>query len=190
MPPEFRSRRPSRSPASDDPKADPLDPVVIKLLTKAASRLSRQPGFSPADQPDLRQVLLERLLARRRAFDPRRGSWRAFAATVIARQAESLRRDRFALKRDPRRTSAAWTDWDEDRRLPKPNPGPADQDLRMDVAAVVVGLPPKLRELADRLGHEPLAAAARSLAIPRRTARDRLRRIRLRFERAGLEIYL
>ena len=181
-------RHPSPRPPGDR-TADPLDPVVIKLLARAAARLSRQPGFTPADRADLEQALRERLLIRRRAFDPRRGSWRAFAATVIARQAESLRRDRHALKRDPRRESAARSDWGDDRRLPRADPGPADLDLAMDVAAAVAGLPPKLRELADRLAHEPLAAAARTLGIPRRTARDRLRRIRQRFERAGLAIY-
>jgi hypothetical protein len=172
------------------PSPDVLDPVVVRLITAAAARLSRQPGFSRSDRADLEHALLERLLARRRFFNPRRGSWRAFAATVIDRQAESIRRDRFALRRDPRRESTAWSDWSDDRRLPKANPGPADQDLRTDVAAVVAGLPPKLRELAERLCHEPLAAAARSLGIPRRTARDRLRRIRLRFEEAGLAIYV
>jgi RNA polymerase sigma factor (sigma-70 family) len=190
MPRRLRPDRPTQHRPSDHSATDPLDPVVVKLLTKAATQLSRQAPFSRADQPDLQQALLERLLARRKSFDPRRGTWRSFAATVIDRQADSLCRDRFALKRDPRRESDAWADWDDGRRLPGANPGPADHDLRMDVAAVVAGLPPKLRELADRLCHEPLAAAARSLGIPRRTARDRFRRIRLRFEEAGLAIYV
>ncbi len=190
MPRSPRSSQSSSNPASTRPTANPLDPVVVKVVTRTAARLSRETGFDPADRPDLEQALMERLLARRRAFDPRRGSWRAFAATIIDRQAESIRRERFALKRDPRRESAAWSDWSDDRRLPKADPGPADHDLRMDVATVVAGLPPKLRELADRLCHEPLAAAARSLGIPRRTARDRFRRIRVRFEGAGLAVYV
>lgn len=170
--------------------ADLLDPVVIKIIRSQARRVCRHPGFNISDLPDVEQTLMMGLAARRPFFRPRRGAWRAFAKTVVGNLAASLRSSRLALCRSPGRESESRGDWSADRRRPNLETGlPGDTDLRIDLSKVLGGLPPNLQSLAALLGQCSLATAARRLGIPRRTARDRLRRLRECFDRAGLREY-
>jgi DNA-directed RNA polymerase specialized sigma24 family protein len=177
----IRRRPPSPAPAvAVAPAHAVLDAVVVALARRASAALSRRPGFVPADRDDIEQALFAAVHRSRRRFRPARGSWRAFAATVIARRAASLARDRRA----PSRAGpghAPLEDVTRDRRRPRPSADPADAvPLAIDVARVLAAGPPVLRAVAERvMGGETLTRAAKALGVARTTARDQLRR---RFE--------
>ena len=63
-------------------------------------------------------------------------------------------------------------------------------ELAQDVADIVAGLPPELRELAEALKTESISQIARRTGLPRRTINARVRQLRERLERAGLKNYL
>jgi len=63
-------------------------------------------------------------------------------------------------------------------------------ELVHDVAAVLAKLPPKLRDLCERLKHHSITEVAQQLGIPRTTLHDAIGRLRQHFEDAGLRDYL
>ena len=64
------------------------------------------------------------------------------------------------------------------------------KDLTEDVAHLMSQMPPHLRDLCRRLQNQPLAVIARELGVPRTTLQESVRKIRRRFEDAGLRDYL
>ena len=56
--------------------------------------------------------------------------------------------------------------------------------------SVLDRLPPKLRDLAERLKGDSLSQIARDTGVPRTTLYESVRRLRQIFERAGLGKYL
>jgi DNA-directed RNA polymerase specialized sigma24 family protein len=179
-------RRSKRQPAAHPSHPSLLDPVVVALVRRAANGLCRRRVFPWADRSDLEQDLFAHLLRARPRFRPARGSWRAFAAAVVARRAATLARDRRTRhRRLP--TVGLTTDLDRDGRQRTTPADPADiVPLAVSVAAVLADAPPTLKTLAERLAHEPLSVAARALGIGRGAARGRLARLRRRFEDANL----
>lgn len=64
------------------------------------------------------------------------------------------------------------------------------EQLRLDASIVLSGLPEKLRQIAMLLLTESKVNAAKKLGIPRTTLNDAAKRIRTKFEDAGLGDYL
>jgi len=63
--------------------------------------------------------------------------------------------------------------------------------LQMDMDAVVAGLPPELRQVADMLRSHSVAEVARKLGIPRRTFREKyLAQLRKVFAAHRMDDYL
>ena len=62
--------------------------------------------------------------------------------------------------------------------------------LVQDLAEAMAKLPDKLRELAERLKTETVSEIARDKGIARTTLNESVRRLRRRFENAGLKEYL
>ena len=61
----------------------------------------------------------------------------------------------------------------------------------MDMNAVLIGLSPELRQVADMLRTQSVAEVARDLGIPRRTFRDRhLAQLREAFAANRMDDYL
>jgi RNA polymerase sigma-70 factor (ECF subfamily) len=166
---------------------DFLDPFITRLVRHKASQLLRLPGFTESDRADLQQNLLVKLIASRHHYRRRKGTWHAYAATVLDRQAATLARDRKAQKRRPDR-EVPFTDHFSDLRRPLPSED--SLDLVLDLKALWETLSVQDRQLAELLLQESTTSAAKSLGISRRTCRDRLKKMRRRFEAAGLEDYL
>lgn len=164
------------------------DPVIMALVRRAAAAVCRRLGFTAADRDDVTQALFTTLHQSYRRYRPRRGAWRAYAATVIARRAATLARDRRSPRRAPGARSLSDRDVPRDRRRPAPSADPADTvPLALDVARVLADAPPGLRALAERLmAGERLTPAAKAEGIPRGTARGRLARLLRRFDDPGL----
>jgi DNA-directed RNA polymerase specialized sigma24 family protein len=175
------ARRPKPPPAvaADQPLQDP---VIVALIRRAAAGLCRRPGFTPSDRTDIEQTLFAATHRARRRFRPARGTWLAFAATVIARRAASLARDRAAPRRAGR--MGPLRDLGRDGRRPMPSIDPAETvPLALDVEQVLAAAPPNLRALAERLmAGERVTAAARDLEVARSTVRGWVGQLRQRFE--------
>ena len=60
----------------------------------------------------------------------------------------------------------------------------------MDLDELLQSLPEDLREMCDRLKNDSISQVARELGIPRSTLRDRVCKIRRRFEQSELQKYL
>jgi len=167
------------------------------------------PGFSPSDREDIEQELRLKLLMHFAGYDPRQGHWHAFVTALVERQAANLLRAKRAEKRDHRSVRSLSMEVAEDAEE-----GPVEladtisprhlasrlgratreerelAELAMDVSDVIAGLPPELRELAQRLKTDSLSQIARDLGVPRTTLADRVRKLRRCFEQAGLRDYL
>ena len=178
-----------------------IDPFVSRLVQAKAREVSRQPGFSPSDAPDIEQELLTKVAERQITYLPGRGHPEAFAQTIVESKSATLVRDRRAAKRPP--PSVASLDQppaDERLRLIDLLPatasrtrvpsGEPDPDLSIDVVIVLKSLPTDDQALCGQLMTGTLSEAARELGRPRSTLQKAVARIRRRFEDAGLKIYL
>ncbi|MCX7428988.1 MAG: hypothetical protein NTW96_25600 [Planctomycetia bacterium] len=55
---------------------------------------------------------------------------------------------------------------------------------------MMVTLPDRLRDLAERLKSQTISKIARDIGVPRTTLNESVRRLRQRFENGGLKDYL
>ncbi|HEY8506670.1 MAG TPA: sigma-70 family RNA polymerase sigma factor [Gemmataceae bacterium] len=189
---------------SEQPERADFDALTRELIRSIAWRMVGRAGLSAADVEDLEQELVLRLLQRISAYRPGRGKRAAFVTTVLRHLSSNLLRDRGAGRRDYRRharatgehgAAATFGEGVEDT-APAARRGRCRRgaeelaDLVADLGDVLAGLPPDLRELAERLKVESVAGAARALGIARTTVYTSLRRLRKHFEQVGLQHYL
>ena len=179
---------------------EPLTPYLTALIEVKARQLVGKTGYTQDDIKDIEQDLTQDLLERLPNFDPAKASLNTFADRVVGRRICNLLRDRQAAIRDYRREAFslnAEIETDEGSierhefisqdevdlltgRYDRPSAERAS--LQMDLEAVLAGLSPELRQVADMLRTQSVAEVARELGIPRGTFRDRyLERLREAF---------
>ena len=83
------------------------------LIRTKARRLCRRPGFTTSDEGDIEQELWTHLVEQEPKFDATR-DWRKFVSFIADKRCSSIRRDRFAEKRDPRREEFSLDEWVRD----------------------------------------------------------------------------
>lgn len=83
------------------------------LIRTKAKRLCRRPGFTTSDEGDIEQVLWTHLVEQEPRFDPTR-DWMTYVSFISDKRCSSIRRDRFAEKRDPRREEFSLDAWVRD----------------------------------------------------------------------------
>jgi len=183
-----------------DQKNETLTPYLTTLVECKARQLIGKAGYLSDDFEDIKQELSRDLLERLPKFDPAKASINTFADRVAGHKMKSLMRDRQAAMRDWRREAFSLneeieTDEGETARHEFISQDEADLNTgrydrpeveracrQMDVAAVLDGLPPELRRVAEMLMTQSVAEVARELGIPRGTFRDRyLERLREAF---------
>ncbi len=186
-----------------------LTPYLTALIECKARQLVGKAGLTQDDIKDIEQELTRDLHERLPKFEPAKASLHTFADRVVGRRICNLLRDRQAEKRDWRREAFslnAEIETDEgatarhefisqdevDLRTGRYDRTAAERAQRtMDVAAVLDGLTPELREVADMLMTQSVAEVARELGIPRGTFRDRyLERLREVFVAKRVDEYL
>ncbi len=185
-----------------------LDQHAVRLVRHKARQLIRRPEFTASDRTDIEQELFLDLLTRLPRFDATRAKRTTFVDRVVNNRVATLLEARTAAKRNPARCVASLdADANDDEGHAEPVWATLDQrmgrsdgrtprddarlrDLRFDVGAAMSDLPEDLRDLAGHLSRQTPTEVARANGVPRRTVRDRIARIRGRFERAGLRIYL
>ena len=186
-----------------------LDPFVKRLVRRKAQQLAGRAGIPRSDRQDIEQHLYLVLVKQWHRFDPQTGHLQAFVTTVVERAVANVFRDRLAEKRDRRRCNVslsamtsvgeegeeklAETLTADEHRSRMGERVRSDQELfefAEDVEALLLGLSPPLRKICRLLMHHSISAVARKTKIARTTLNDTLRRLRQRFEDAGLQNYL
>ena len=178
------------------------------IVRKKVRQIIGCAGFKKQDRDDLEQELIARLLQSLKSFDPDVAHRKSFVTAVVERAVATILRDAQAEKRDPRRigslhvlvevsddgpTELAEMVGDREynaRRCRDPRSAEDLSQLTSDLAGVLAALPTELRDLAERLKSHSIAEIARDLGVPRTTLNDTVRRLRQRFEQAGLRAYL
>ena len=183
---------------------DGVDQYAVWLIQTKARQLAGRYGFSSSDREDLGQELMLDLLRRMRNFDPARAKRSTFVCRIVEHKVASLIQHQKAAMRDYRRNgpllSDEATDCDgkpvelaEARDSQTNRPGRSDQEaleLALDVAAVVSSLPEDLRDLCLRLQTQMMNRISRETGVPRPVLRQKIARLRDRFETSGLRDYL
>lgn len=170
---------------------EPLTPYLTALIEVKARQLVGKAGYTQDDIKDIEQDLMQDLLDRLPKVDPAKASLNTFADRVVSRRICNLLRDRQAGIRDWRREAYSldeeietdegttarheFISQDEvDLRTGRYDRPEAERArLQLDVEAVLAGLTPELREVAEMLRTQSVAEVARELGIPRGTFRDR-----------------
>lgn len=178
------------------------------IIRKKVRQMIGRAGFTQQDIPDLEQELFARLLQSLKSFDPSQGHRNVYVTAVVERSVVTMLRDAQAEKRDPQRvcslhlhvqisdgspTELAETIGDREynaRRCCSPRSGEELAELVNDLADVLDSLPDDLRDLAERMKTQSISAIAREAGVPRTTLSSAVRRLRQRFEKAGLREYL
>jgi RNA polymerase sigma-70 factor, ECF subfamily len=186
--------------------ANDIDPFVRDLIRRKARQIIGRAGLTAQDREDVEQELLLRAIRRLSGRDPQQAHAPAFIITVINHLVANLLRDRGTRRppssphslaapiltpEGPMDLAAAMGRRELEARLGVGGRSDAElAQLVADVADVVAGLPAELRELAERLKTQSVAEIARDLSVPRMTLYQKVRLLRMRFERAGLKNYL
>ena len=190
------------------PCAPRLGRFEFGIVKRKVRQIIGRAGYTRQDKEDLEQELLTRLLQGLRSFDPDVAHRKSFVTAIVERAVATILRDAEAQKRDHRRISSlqrlvnltdegptelAETIGDREyngRRCRDPR---SDEDLAQlvtDLAEVIDSMPDELCDLAKRMKTQSISAIAREIGVPRTTLNDAVRRLRQRFEQAGLRDYL
>jgi RNA polymerase sigma factor (sigma-70 family) len=182
-----------------DDTTNSIDPQIDRLLRAKARKLIGHAGLRHQDYEDVVQHLAAGLVPRMRSFDPSQGDRRNFVCRLLQRLGAKLLRYLRAEKRNPHRLRPLQgADFGEPHAGPeatvharrlgrKPAETVKQTDLAIDVASVMETLTPGERALAEKLLESgSIAEAARALGKPRTSLYTALRRLRQRYERAGL----
>lgn len=166
-------------------------------------------GFVEADRQDLEQEMVIDLLRRLPRFDPSLSKRETFITRVVEHHVATIVESQKAGIRDYRRNAGSLDERRADAEG-KTSEGPPildqaeyvretiatahrDEDLhalRMDMGRVMRELPIDLRALCERLQTSTVTDISKETGVPRGTVYEAVRKIRTRFERAGLAAYL
>lgn len=184
------------------------DRFVRGIIRRKVRQLIGLAGFTHQDRDDLEQELYVRLLQAMRRFDPERAHRNAFVTAVIERFVANVLRNKRAQKRNDQgrvslnvfievagegQTELAQTigDRELDARLGRERRSEDSlRDLMLDMAAVIATLPRQWQTLLELRKKHSMTEAAEQMGVPRTTLNEWMRRIRRRFEDAGMEHYL
>ncbi|MBI5763660.1 MAG: sigma-70 family RNA polymerase sigma factor [Planctomycetes bacterium] len=171
-----------------------------------AKQIVQNNGTRFGDKYDVEQELKMYLLSRKHKYDPKRGALSTFVAMVITSCVREMFRKADQAKRKPPTPlrsldkTECHSDGDEVSRgeLLAPNDGRrrlgtgdgllADVETKAAFNEAMATLPPRLREVADRLKWQSEAAVARAMSVSKQWIRSAREQIRLHFEKHGLGI--
>lgn len=190
-------------------KHEQLTEYTMTLVHCKARQLVGKAGYTPDDIKDIEQDLIQDLLERLPKFDPAKATLNTFAARVVERRLCNLLRHRHTEMRDPRREAFSLNEEVETDDGPMerhetigqeeidPFTGRCHQPaaervhLQMDLDAIIAGLSPELRQIADLLRTLSVAEVARELGISRRTFREKhMAQLRAIFAASRMDDYL
>jgi RNA polymerase sigma factor (sigma-70 family) len=178
------------------------------IIRRKIGQLIGRAGFTKQDRETLEQDLLVRVLQSLPKFNPEVAHRNKFITTVVERYVANILRNKQAGKRDHRRvtslnvmieitdegpTELAQTigERELDARLGRERRSEVELvQLALDMADVIATLPESWQILLELRKTQTMTEIADELGVPRTTLNDWMRRIRTRFEKAGMQDYL
>lgn len=185
-----------------------IDRFTRGIIRRKVKQLIGRAGFLPQDREDLEQELFVRVLQSLPRFNPGKAHRNTFITTVVERYVANILRNKQANKRDHRRigslnvtieftedgpTELAQTigERELDARIGRRRRTDEElAQLAIDLADVIATLPEAWQTLLELRKTQTMQEIASELGVPRTTLNDWMRRIRQRFERAGMRDYL
>jgi RNA polymerase sigma factor (sigma-70 family) len=174
----------SRKAAQTGPSAIDLEHELSRgfartLIRAMVINTSQRLRLTREDREDFEQTLAMGLVQRFSQFDAQRATWEGFALVVL-RSCLSTEIKRFCRERQREPIAVENCDEflsDDDREQKQ-------TELQLDLQSLLARLSPEQRELCREVSQaDSVRAASRQLDVPRRTLRDRLRRIRERMQK-------
>ncbi len=177
------------------------------IIHRKVDILVGRAGFTDADRRSLQQDLTIRLIQSLRRFDPKKANRKSFATTVVERSVAKILRFQRAEKRDCRHVQSlnapipsrdgivelgetiGTAEYDARRGCATSCPV-RQADLEHDLAAVIAGLPPELRELAELLKTKSVRQAAQEMNVSRQYLATLVDELREAFEENNFQFYL
>lgn len=166
------------------PPAEELSPHTIAVIDHRSDRLAKIFHLSDDDRDDIRQDMALAVLSAMRRYDSARASRDTFAERVISLQyvkiAQRIRRD---IERQPESATEAIGALID----PRSERGNTD-DLRLDLEAALVGLPRRLRLIAEDLKTMRPGEIAAEMGVHRSTIHRAIAQIRTHLRDRGVGI--
>jgi RNA polymerase sigma-70 factor (ECF subfamily) len=185
-----------------------FDRFTRGIIRRKIKQLIGRAGFTKQDREDLEQELYARVLQSLPHFNPDQAHRNKFITTVVERYVANILRNKQAVKRDHRRISSlnvmieitdegptelAQTigERELDARLFRRRRSEEElAQLALDLADVIATLPASWRTLLELRKTQTMPEIANEMGVPRTTLNEWMRRIRQRFEKAGMKDYL
>jgi RNA polymerase sigma-70 factor (ECF subfamily) len=183
-----------------------IDEYAAALIRCKARQLIRRPEFKGTDPEDLEQEMILDLLQRLPQYDPIRAGRNTFIARVVEHKVATLLEFHHARRRDTGGPVQALREDVTDvkgapggkvhsldecahlRRIGAPSRLAGDRlEERLDVQAILDGLPEDLRQLAHLLRSMTLTEISNETGIPRTSLYRALARLKKRFQESGVE---
>lgn len=177
------------------------------IIHRKVDILVGRAGFTDADRRSLQQDLTIRLIQSLRRFDPNKANRKSFSTTVVERSVAKILRFQRAEKRNCRHVQSlnaripsrdgivelgetiGTAEYDARRCYATSCPN-RQADLEHDIAAVIAGLPPELRELAELLKTKSIRQAAQEMNVSRQYLATLVDELREAFEENNFQFYL
>lgn len=166
-----------------------------QIILRRAKRLVRRSKRSVVEQDDLEQELKLQLLASTSSFDPNRGNWEAYATVVVMHAGSTAIRNQHALKRDDRTTASlvikeAQSMEPRDKRLEHDRISDEEHvNLRADIESLTKDLPHQWQVMLSLRSAHSMNQVAIEMGVARSTLNGWMKKIRRRFESAGMQKY-
>lgn len=187
-----------------------FDPFTAALIVSRATRMVGKARLTHSHISDLIQTLATDLIARTPEYHPDSGTWEGFVVVVVHNCCATILEHRYAGKRSPVREAYSLnkkaTDEDgedcqrrdlltENQFYARTGGMPRSREeawaLSDDVSAVIDSMPPMMRKVCLLwLCHESKRKVHRELKLSKEHFYDLLYRIRVRFQKSGLDSYL
>ena len=169
---------------------------TLSLIRRRAKKLLHRAGMPPTELEEIEQHLVVEVWELSKAFDPNRGSWPAFAQTLVDTTALKLARHWRAQKRAPHRCKSlnakvvapsgetteladALTESDGYRHIGKDQPTHVmSADLSMDLAQVTSTFSPDWQQTLSLLATHSKLEVVQATGTKRTTLNSRLKQTR------------
>lgn len=167
-----------------------LDEFVVERIRYRVNRVTIKFELSDDAREDLRQAMIAELLRAAKRFDPATARWHTFACGVLKMYAHRVAVD---LARTAEQPAGSPTSLDANlpafrNQLCDRHDDIGDVERRLDVAAVLAKMPPRVRELCELLKVMTRNQAAKKLGVHLSWVYRQVAVARACFEEAGIKI--
>lgn len=184
------------------------DKFTRGIIRRKARQIVNRPGLSEQDVPAIEQTILAHVVEAMPSFDPTIAHRNIFVTTVVERFVKSFLRDRQRMKagsgyvqslnvevivpgEGPTDLQNTLEESTRNTRLQiERRPDKEMRELVADMALMIATLPEPWQRMLELRKSHSLTQVSELIGVPRRTLRDWMTQVAVKFEEAGLRDYL